>query len=137
MATGPLPSDAVSYVVLRQVQKYLSVAFPEAYLKSMSLELQTDYMARNIVANLGGAYAKGSRQKNESRTARVPKTWWDMFKIAYFPVWLLKRYPPTLYSIYSVVEHHEHRYCPHLITDPDATHINWIRFGIEEDLTSE
>jgi hypothetical protein len=35
-------------------------------------------------------------QKVKKREVRYPKTWWDAFKRAYFPNWLLKHMPVTM-----------------------------------------
>lgn len=41
---------------------------------------------------------------NHRKAIKHPKTWWDAFKIAYFPKSLLRRYPPryTEYDVWSV-----------------------------------
>lgn len=41
---------------------------------------------------------------NHKRAIKHPKTWWDAFKIAYFPKSLLRRFPPryTEYDVWSV-----------------------------------
>jgi len=54
-----------------------------------------------------------------------PKTWWDAFKIQYFPNWLLNRYPPKIETIhidqpvYAAV-------CPHLQSDDKSFHLSFM-----------
>lgn len=33
----------------------------------------------------------------DRRVVTYPKTWWDAFKLAYFPVWLRDRFPPIMH----------------------------------------
>lgn len=33
----------------------------------------------------------------DRKTIEYPATWWDAFKLAHFPAWLRRRYPPTMH----------------------------------------
>lgn len=34
----------------------------------------------------------------DRRVVTYPKTWWDAFKLAHFPKWLQRRYPPIMWN---------------------------------------
>jgi len=42
-------------------------------------------------------------RRTEGQEIRYPATWWDAFKVRWFPEWLLRRYPPV-HVVHKTVE---------------------------------
>lgn len=55
----------------------------------------------------------------------VPVTWWDHFKLRWFPEWLRKWFPVSTREIATRIE--EYHTCPHTSgREPARKHIDWM-----------
>lgn len=54
-----------------------------------------------------------------------PKTWWDAFKLRWYPAWAKQRWPVE----FERIDIEEKRYlavCPHLQIESQGTHLKWL-----------
>lgn len=52
---------------------------------------------RSFLKGVGVAFSTYiTSQKLPEKEIKYPKTWWDAFKVQYYPVWLLKLFPAKL-----------------------------------------
>ena len=77
--------------IVLQAQEFLG---PEEIKNGLHLELVPDKLIGGIRARLS-LYIRGEQLQNNTTeiTFRYPKNWWEHFKKAKFPKWLLKKYP--------------------------------------------
>lgn len=64
---------------------------------------------------------------------RIPETWWDAFRLRWFPQWLQRRFPPSMRVIDVATEIKVINICPHLnIMPPDnRIHLTFLNGAIE------
>ena len=85
---------------------------------------------RSIHICLRALFVQGEvKTSSREHWVNIPKTWWDMFKIRYFPKWAIKKWPPIYYQINTINNYNTYNVCPHLVTDPKATHVQFLDFG--------
>lgn len=121
-------------------KKYMAKAFPFAIRQALSkhnLDLfgGGDAQVLELVANEMVLELKKYFYQREifSETVKIhdfPKTWWDAFKLRWFPKWALKRWQPE-YQTINISTSHNH-ICPHLNVDPTKTHLEWLTTEVEK-----
>jgi hypothetical protein len=100
---GENPDQLVEYkkILLEKIQ--VGIRKEKIYPVDLDLKVMTDYTAKTIVADLRAFFWSKPVQREVLET-QVPRSWWDAFKKAYFPEWLLKRFPITWEKIFTKVE---------------------------------
>lgn len=66
------------------------------FVREIRLDKWRDMVTDNLTYMITGWVLKLPKRG----TLRLPKTWWDGFKIEHFPEWLLRRYPAE-YTTYE------------------------------------
>jgi hypothetical protein len=79
-----------------------------------------------VAIRLRAYLAANTIHREIERTERVPATWWDGFKLAWFPHWALRRWPAKERSI--DVEVKFVHMCPHLpmLGGKQEVHAIWL-----------
>lgn len=76
-------------------------------------------MQVNLASKLEATAVRASRTRNVQTHERIPLTWWDHFKLRWFPAWAERRWPCEFRTIETWVEEtveiaELYRVCPHL-----------------------
>jgi hypothetical protein len=72
-------------------------------------------------------YIAGDTGKEEIQYRQFPASWWDFFKMQWFPRWALRMFPVKYSKI--EVSRITYKVCPHtkiLYNENHAIHLNWI-----------
>jgi len=77
-------------VELQRLMVASSVHVQEAFLHDPRITVQRDYIMQRLTLVLRG-YIWADPPKSIS--VRYPRTWWDAFKLRWFPTWALEAYP--------------------------------------------
>lgn len=70
-------------------------------------------------------YVHSANAQHVSIHRKWPKDWWQAFKEQWFPDFLKKRFP-VKYEKVDVEKAFHTTVCPHLFTDPQRTHLEWL-----------
>lgn len=95
------------------------------------IETYTREASKKLVIRLAGYLAgRKNLQLTTSRTKRtinVPESWWDAFKMRWFPGWALALWPPRMRAIAcKVINQETWMICPHLPVDPRLEHVQFL-----------
>jgi hypothetical protein len=111
------------YVLKQMVMEKVTMVHedkvPAHYLMNGELVFVADHMSRNIKYFFDAKLTAGHWSTKEEfgdptvRYENVPATWWDAFKLRFFPLWAQVKWPPTMRSIltnggHSVVNHYNY-----------------------------
>jgi len=90
----PLKEPLFDELVFDIVKMEYGVAFDGYALEKLRYDKNYDYITNQLQYKLT-TFIPAEDMKHETHVVSVdyPKTWWDAFKLAYFPQWLLNRYP--------------------------------------------
>ncbi len=75
------------------------------------LAARCDELRKLMVLRLEAILA-GKTEVLDEHTVSWPNTWWDAFKLAWFPPWALRRWPVKLHTV--KLPHVRLHVCPHL-----------------------
>ena len=70
-------------------------------------------------------YVLGLKHEIISVHHSCPATWWDAVKERFFPEWMLGRWP-VRYKNIDIEQQIYRAVCPHLYTDPQEKHIEFL-----------
>lgn len=79
--------------------------------------LHTQRVLRGLAITLSTFVLKLEHDEVTLDSIQVPATWWDHFKLVYFPEWLKRRYPVSFITHATRRERHI-RVCPHFDKGP-------------------
>jgi len=106
-------------------------AIPEEVIANAEFNVVEDYALRAMIAEIRLKMLQ-RKQWEERHSTYVPyhhpRSWWDAFKLRYFPKWLLDYFPVRLTTIriqQNRITKHYH-VCPHIKIPDQATHIQWM-----------
>jgi hypothetical protein len=115
--------DRVAELVVRRTQVAVrGLIDPRAIEAHARLDDFTDNLAVQLVAYL----ACNTIHREVMTTERIPASWWDGFKLAWFPRWALRRWPAKERVIESEVQFVH--MCPHLphFDANQSVHAVWL-----------
>ena len=86
--------SSCSTLIFDIVKLESAIAFDGFTMEKLTLDEYHD-VVRNQLRYKLRTLVPAENMKRETHTVSVshPKTWWDAFKVAYFPQWLVDRYP--------------------------------------------
>ncbi len=113
-----------SSLILQKLQFADQLSIPKQVLANMTIEQAEDFLTRAITYRIRGYVLGAKVQEVVEERVRVPLTWWDSFKQAYFPAWLLRRFPAQTRGISTVVKHYH--MCPHLNIETRERHFEFL-----------
>lgn len=132
MRLGNVPFE----LVRRQVAKRILELDPRMMESDVDVVSFSDDIARGLVLEWRAFVHELRETTRETETeiadaVQVPRTWWDALKLRWFPRWLLNRVHPVEMRTINVktinrVEKTIVRLCPHLRTEPPATHLRFF-----------
>lgn len=70
--------------------------------------------------------SKNHHHEEEQKVMQYPETWWEHFKEAWFSKWLLMKFPVKYKKVYTPVSYKVTNICPHLHTDKERQHVEWL-----------
>jgi hypothetical protein len=79
---------------IKQLEMRYTAEYPGLYRCEPSLMVEE--MTRRMVASIR---LKVAAKKYEVKTVRFPATWWDAFRLRFFPAKWLKRWPVTFEEV--------------------------------------
>lgn len=80
-------------VVLQRLHLAVSQKMRSEDLRMADFQSYIDALTGDMVLQLGRAVWS---ERKDSKTYEYPATWWDGFKIAWFPKWLRRRFPAQI-----------------------------------------
>jgi len=94
---------------------------------AVRLDMRIDEFSDALVAQLAAYVAANTIHREVQTTERVPVSWWDGFKLAWFPRWALRRWPAKERTIETEV--HFIHMCPHLpfFEANEQHHVVWLQ----------
>lgn len=94
---------------------------------AVRIDVRIDEFSDSLVATLSAYVAANTIHREVQSKERVPVSWWDGFKLAWFPRWALRRWPARERTIETEV-HHIHM-CPHLpfFKASEQAHVVWLQ----------
>jgi hypothetical protein len=98
---------------------------------NLNVESHIDYLTGHLVLQLRlllvSLEKTETTNKSDSFTMEFPLTWWDHFKMRYFPKW--KRNMQTRYYTLNTNQVTKTtKLCPHLMVDPKNEHLSWLTY---------
>lgn len=94
---------------------------------AVRVDVRIDDFSDALVARLTAYVAANTIHREVQAREQVPATWWDGFKLAWFPRWALRRWPAKERTIETEV--HFIHMCPHLpfFQANEQAHIVWMQ----------
>lgn len=108
--------DQVSKLILQKIQHGAAMAISPNELRSMKAVSYVDEMSQRII------YQLRWQTLGRVTTYTHPKTWWDAFKIRFFPMWLRRKFPEQM----TVIE--AYQLFPDLPFPVNSTHNEYFGF---------
>jgi hypothetical protein len=110
-------------------REVVSVTLREPKLPvNTEIDFHEDRMTWALVGTLRSYLVKGVHQEQRTTHLTTPATWWDHFKEAKFPAWLLKRFP-VKYTERPFTYESQTRICPHAdFAWGDQSHIDFLTY---------
>lgn len=96
----------------------------EFLLSKLNTQVQVDALTDSLLISLD-TYLDGITNHKISIHKRWPRTWWDALKDRWFPSWAKTRWPPQYDSI-DIDQPLYLAVCPHLYTEPQGSHLEWL-----------
>jgi hypothetical protein len=81
-------------------------------LSDVRVDAVIDRVADGLAVRVVAYLAANTIHREVQSRERIPTTWWDAFKLAWFPRWALRRWPAKERTIETEV--HFIHMCPHL-----------------------
>jgi hypothetical protein len=101
----------------------------ELRYSNVSLDSRADMILRHLVVGLN-AWAAAGQQVEEKKghvTVAVPASWWQHFKLACLPTWVLRRCPARMeIKRIETLAITARNVCPHLAVDPERRHVEFL-----------
>jgi hypothetical protein len=107
----------------------------ELRCSNVRLDAHHDMALRHLVFALDAWAAAGQKVEVyvHETTVRWPATWWQHFKQAWFPRWLLRRFPVvTATRVVKTKVVTAVNVCPHLTVDPERRHVEFLLLTPEQ-----
>jgi hypothetical protein len=105
------------------------LTLPPGVQNNTEIDFHEDRMTRSLVGTLRSYLVKGVHQEQRTTHLTTPATWWDHFKEAKFPAWLLKRFP-VKYTERPFTYESQTRICPHAdFSWGDQSHIDFLTYS--------
>jgi len=133
---GTLPPagfESYKQFTAEKVGIYLNTAFSDfpgvaASAKFEYHKCATENMVAQIRAWLVGGKIPSEPQK---KTVSWPDGAWQMFKERHLPEWFKRKFPVRWHTEEFVIETNHYFVCPHLVTDPQSRHVQFMATGTD------
>lgn len=127
------PNATVTHRIINKLRYEISTVLP---IESFDVQLTTDARSERYIVNVLMKFFGQDKKHINTETNTivtdlyVPVTWWDHFKQDYFPIWLQIYFPINYnrfdHSVHNTTNIYETKICPHLQSDRDEMHIQWL-----------
>ncbi len=124
----PHTMTEIRHLTLEALRLRLTKAFSRRYglytAESTTLTQEVNYLVDAFIYEVEVKLAASNLWTEIEKVSRVPLSWWDAFKLRWFPSWLLARYPADWKEIETEL-YHIH-VCPHLNANPQEDHLRFL-----------
>lgn len=120
--------EPVTYqqIVLEKVKMGMRVVLEKSGLNPelLSTNIIEDYLCNRITVELVAKLLASKPYEIRRDMTSVPRTWWDMLKLTWFPKWWLAIFPIQTREIATVVL--MQKVCPHLVDAYQGAHVTFL-----------
>lgn len=116
----------VKRVIIHQKECKAQIRVPLHMLNTSNIYATIDKYSNSLVLQLSTLISENTSTTITEEYLFLPATWWQQFKVEYFPEWLLKYFPIAKKKYTILHEFHTTNICPHLETDPTKTHLEFL-----------
>jgi hypothetical protein len=118
-------------MILKQLKVGVQLPISRTLLEGCDVRVG-DYLASSLADELCLRLTAKPYGQEDVRISHheVPETWWDAFKLAYFPEWLLLRFPAKFTRLLETK--YTYYVCPHAelpYSGNEEVHLNFFKYS--------
>lgn len=124
----PLFKDVkdVKRVIIERLKHHKQISIPISMLSSMEVDAYIDCAYQNIILSLEWFVNAKRDTKTTTTKKKIPKTWFDHWKLEKAPKWFIKLSPINYDEITVITVHEVTKMCPHMEVPDKRQHVEFL-----------